>query len=472
MTTRIFSKEFAELLHSGRYLWSSIVFLLLMAAGLYNGIRYYKVEKERRDLAAQATYRQWLEQGEKNPHSAAHYGFYAYKPVSPLTVLDKGLDDHLGLTTWLEAHYQNETEARSVTDKLGLSRFGDLTIGLLLVFFTPLLIVLLGYNLVSSEKENGTLRMVFSTRVTSARLLWGKSLALLAAVAVWLVLALGMVVMALGVLGVTLSPVLLPVCIVFLAMLVMYAVISVGMVALSAQSAGSAAALVSGMAIWMLAAILVPRLNGSVAERIFPAPSAFAFQQMVDHDKETGVDGHSPASERNNAFREEVLKKYGVDSISHLPVNFSGLSLQAGEEDANKVYDKNYSALYATLQQQDKLMAALSLLSPLTATRNLVFGFAGTDLHRHEAFVQQAETKRRAIQKLLNEDYAYGGAGKTAYTRGVDLWGEVSNFVMQEPAVSAVAGRQILNMLVLVLWLLLAGVLLTFSSKRLKPFSA
>ncbi len=472
MTARIFRKEFSELLQSGQYLWSSIVFLLLLVAGLYNGIGYYKVEKGRRDLAAEATYRQWLEQGEKNPHSAAHYGFYAYKPVSPLAVLDKGLDDYLGVTTWLEAHYQNETEARSVTDKLGLSRFGDLTIGLLLVFFAPLFIVLLGYNLVSSEKENGTLRMIFSTRATSARLLWGKSLALLAAVAVWLAVSLGIMVVVLVLLGVSLSHVLLPVLIVFLALLVMYAAISAGVVALSAQSNGSATALVSGMAIWMLAAILIPRLNGSVTERVFPAPSAFAFQQMIDHDKESGVDGHSPASERNKAFREEVLRKYGVDSISQLPVNFSGLSLQTGEEDGNKVYDKNYSALYATLQQQDKLMAGLSLLSPLAATRNLVFGFAGTDLHRHEAFVQQAEIKRRTIQKLLNEDYAYGGAGKTAYTRGEDLWGQVSNFRFQEPAVSVVAGQQVLNMLVLMVWLLLAGVLLVFSAKKLKPFSA
>jgi ABC-2 type transport system permease protein len=44
------------------------------------------------ELARRATREQWLHQGVKNPHSAAHYGVYAFKPKMPLSLVDQGVD--------------------------------------------------------------------------------------------------------------------------------------------------------------------------------------------------------------------------------------------------------------------------------------------------------------------------------------------------------------------------------------------
>jgi ABC-2 type transport system permease protein len=38
---------------------------------------------------------QWLGQGEKNPHSAGHFGSFAFKTLPPLALLDRGIDRYL-----------------------------------------------------------------------------------------------------------------------------------------------------------------------------------------------------------------------------------------------------------------------------------------------------------------------------------------------------------------------------------------
>lgn len=472
MTAKIFQKEFSTLLSSARFRWCTLIFLLLLAIGLANGINYYTVESGRRNEATEATYKQWLNQGKKNPHSAAHYGFYAYKPVSDLSILDKGLDDYLGNAIWLEAHNQNETKARSITDKLSLSRFGDLSIGMLLTLIIPLLIILLGYNTVSEEKENGTLRMLLSTRVSSRQLLWGKALALFVSSAIWLLVAMLCILVTLLWIGnQDITRTGLHLSIITLSLLLLQLAAAAGVTALSGWAKQSATSLVTGLAIWIIAAILIPRLNGTIAEMSYPLPTAFSFQQAIDHDKENGMDGHNPSDGRTRRFEQQVLRKYGVDSIGQLPVNFAGLSLQAGEEEGNRIFDKHFSALHGTLRKQDKVLYLLSVFSPLMAGRNFIHGLSETDLDRHTLFVDQAEKHRRSIQKLMNEDYAVGGAGKKTYLQGEKLWKRVNNFYLQNAGTSAILGRQLLNIGVLIAWLTLTAGLLMIAAKKLKPFA-
>ena len=70
---------------------------------------------------------QWLGQTKKNPHSAAHYGVYAFKPKSPLAIVDTGIDPYMGVAVWLEAHKQNEFKYRPAQDRTAVGRFGEMT---------------------------------------------------------------------------------------------------------------------------------------------------------------------------------------------------------------------------------------------------------------------------------------------------------------------------------------------------------
>ncbi len=80
MITRIARKEGAEMLRDGRFRWAAAIVFALLLASLVMGGKHYRDVKRQHDLARAETRDQWLGQPAKNPHSAAHYGIYAFKP--------------------------------------------------------------------------------------------------------------------------------------------------------------------------------------------------------------------------------------------------------------------------------------------------------------------------------------------------------------------------------------------------------
>src|SRR5262245_32173227 len=101
MVTTIARKEFTEMTRDGRFRWMSAVVLLLLLTSLALGWKHYRQVKAERDAAQAASRDTWINQGRRNPHSAAHYGVYAFKPKMPLSLVDTGLDPYTGVSVWL-----------------------------------------------------------------------------------------------------------------------------------------------------------------------------------------------------------------------------------------------------------------------------------------------------------------------------------------------------------------------------------
>jgi ABC-2 type transport system permease protein len=175
------------MIRDGRYAWAAAIVFFLLTAALLTGWKQYAATARERGQARQDERARWLGQGEKNPHSAAHYGVYAFKPELPLSALDRGLNAYLGVAVWLEAHKQNLFKFRPADDATAASRFGELTAAAVLQLLIPLLIVLVLHSAFTGEREQGTLRLLASLGVPPRRLAYGKVLGALAALGVLLV---------------------------------------------------------------------------------------------------------------------------------------------------------------------------------------------------------------------------------------------------------------------------------------------
>jgi len=90
MIATIARKEFIEMLRDGRFRWAASIVLALLAIALLAGA-YYQRELVAQQRAAQAPEQaRWYAQEPKNPHAAAHYGLYAFKPRLAPAFLDPG----------------------------------------------------------------------------------------------------------------------------------------------------------------------------------------------------------------------------------------------------------------------------------------------------------------------------------------------------------------------------------------------
>src|SRR5689334_23438397 len=146
MVATIVAKEAKEIVRDGRFRWAAGIVLGLLIAAVALGWQHYREVNAQHVEAQRATRNQWLTQGIKNPHSAAHYGVYAFKPKLPLSLVDQGIDSWTGVAAWLEAHKQNEFKYRPAQDATAVQRFGELTGASVLQLLIPLVIILLTFQ--------------------------------------------------------------------------------------------------------------------------------------------------------------------------------------------------------------------------------------------------------------------------------------------------------------------------------------
>ncbi len=135
MITAIARKEFTEIVRDGRFKWTAAIMVLLLVTAMLAGYQKYSAAVRIQQIAQGDTNQQWLDQGDKNPHSAAHYGNYAFKPAGPLSYFDNGISNYTGTAVFMEAHRQNFAIGRPASDQSAIARFGDLSGAMILQYF-------------------------------------------------------------------------------------------------------------------------------------------------------------------------------------------------------------------------------------------------------------------------------------------------------------------------------------------------
>src|SRR5688572_16022064 len=132
--------EILALCRDRRAFWSAICLATLILLAFVNSfVEISRTESVKQSVAASERAR-WLGQGVKDPHSAAHYSVYAFKPSPALAVLDAGTTAFLGQSVWLEAHHQNDMLYRPRQDASLLQRSGTVSPATLITIFGPLVI--------------------------------------------------------------------------------------------------------------------------------------------------------------------------------------------------------------------------------------------------------------------------------------------------------------------------------------------
>jgi ABC-2 type transport system permease protein len=452
MISRIARKELVDTLRDGRFRVLAVVVLAVSVISVAAGWKYYRDVQQQHAAAAAATRAQWLNQPAKNPHSAAHYGVYAFKPKSRLSMIDTGIDPYVGVAAWLEAHKQNEFKYRPAQDRTAVQRFGELTAAEGFLTLLPLFIVLVTFSAFAAEREQGTLRQLLSLGVRRTDLMLGKALGIAGALALVLVpaTAAGVAAMAFtsefGALGQDLPRAMLlgAVYLVYFATL-----IAIGL-GVSARASTSRAALVVLLAFWFANSLIAPRVASDLAGAWHPTPSAVEFQTEL----ERALADQSVVQARLQQRRDELFRQHNVSSIDALPVNFSGISMQEGEEHANEVFDEHYGRLFTTYERQNRVQLAASVAAPLLPVRALSMSLAGTDFAHHREFVRAAEGYRRMIQRLMNGDIAENSRAGVVYTAGRGLWEKVPEFRYDPPNAGWALLNNLLGLALLGAWFL------------------
>ncbi len=446
----------------------SIGFVGVLLLTVYLGNLQTQKQTQRYQSAQEHLRTQWESIEEMNPHGAAHYGTYVFKPTNLLSSIDEGVNSITGNVLRVEGHVQNEIVYSEASQMQAISKFGKLKSSLLLQYIIPILLIFIAFRSVSTEKRSGRFKMLSLQGASNSKIIVSK------AVSVWmygigLLLLVVMTYVLLNLRNIE-SDHVKRTLLLILSYSLYYFTLTGLTVYLSARLNRTSLALTSMLGLWIVWTIFFPNIMMSSLEKWHDLPSREAFSTAMKEDRSKGLDGHNPADERKKELENSVLKEYKVDSLAQLPINFDGLLMQEDEEYGNKVWDKHFGNLREVLAQQKQSYQLGGIFNPFISLQNASMGLAGNDNLHHQEFLVQVENFRRVFIKSLNDKHAYGGSktGDWGWKADNEFFKSVADFKYQPASLSFVLSNYIIDLLLLAFWSLLTAALLFFGLKKMQ----
>jgi ABC-2 type transport system permease protein len=393
-------KHDLRLLAADRTLWVIVaLFALLIGYGIFNGARWARKRahsvselqgRSDRAFARSRAELVALENGSTtapaNPPAAAlptGKSISVSLPPGPLAALCVGQSDLYPYTTTLDIYAAKHSLFNFYEQDNPLNLLaGGFDPAFVLVYLFPLLILALSYNLLSQEKEQGTLAMTLSHPVSLRTFLLGK-----AAMRLLLALAMAMGFLLIGVVvarlplndGATVLRLGL-----WLVAIIAYAVFWFALASfvntLNKSSAANATMLVAA---WIALVVIAPSLLFVAADTIHPVPSRLEFIAKL--------------READNYARSEgqrLLAKYYGDHPELVPagkldlVDFTTRFYAMRQENQRRMLPEA-ERFEAQLDRQQLLVNSYRYLSPAIVMQESLNDLAGASGARQQAFVAQ-----------------------------------------------------------------------------------
>jgi ABC-2 type transport system permease protein len=285
-----------------------------------------------------------------------------YLPVSLATTLD--------VTKWLE-----------LENPVNLA-VGSFDIAFVVIFLLPIFILAMSYDLLSSEKERGTLAMILAHPVSVRELMASK---IISRAAVMLTVVLSFGIIALLTVGTGLDTgdtwarfgLWIIATILYSAFWFALAVL----VNVYGKNSASNGTILAG--IWLILVVIVPQLVSMLATTIYPAPSRMELT-IAAREAQT-------IAEKNFMSK---LDEYYYDHLEFVPdgdkkaMDFLTLA-QANANSIEKAVRPLYDDFQLQLNKQEELVQRFQFVSPAIMMQLALNEISGTSADRYEHFLYQ-----------------------------------------------------------------------------------
>jgi len=448
------------------------VLLSVMLLATLTGWQYVKEFNKQQAEASHEVRDHWMNQPNRHPHRVAHYGYLVFREKSPLSFFDFGLDSYVGNSVFLEAHRQNTVNMSEAGFSNGMLRFGQLSMASVFQLLIPLFIIFIGFQTVAGLKQNGVLKILLCQRASYFDILIGKTLGL-AAVSWALFIPVLLIALTLGIFllyGQITFQTTISIAVLLLCYGIYLFIVSVVVVAVSAVSKNAANALVLSVLIWILCFIVIPKGAQTFGNYLFQAPDKIAFEHAIEEEISKQGDSHNPDDPHFAQLKASTLKKYGVDSVQNLPVNYGALVMQEGENISSGIFNSHFDKLILAYKAQNSIATILGFVDPYLAIRNISMTLSGVDFETFSEFQKQTEQYRFAKTKKLNEIHLTQINYKTDREQKVDQsnWQQQEDFTFKPLSLSQTFKNAAWGFTSLILWILFGCFTLKYISNLRK----
>jgi ABC-2 type transport system permease protein len=473
---RIMKHEWRSL-RADRTLWVIVpLFALIIGYGVYNGVSWARFQRatlaaaaaEERERYAQAS-REIVEIENTGREVSPFYDprlpsvasgrsglRYAQLPPAPLAALSVGQSDlypyYFKVSRQSKQTFTTNDEIENPTNLLA----GRFDLAFVVIYLFPLLILALSYNLISAEREQGTLAMMMSQPVALRSFVAGK-VGMRAVVVLLLAIGFSLAGFLLG--GVNLTAegawwrLLLWIGIVA-AYGAFWFALAVAVNAFRKSSATNAMMLAG---LWLVFVLLVPSLLNVAVTSAYPVPSRVEMIQATRR-----------ASAEATAKGSQLLAKYFEDHPELTaggradPTDFYTRSI-ATQEETERLVQPVVDHFDRQVIGQQSLVDRFRFFSPAIVTQAALNDIAGTSVARYRHFLAMVDDFHYAWKSYFNPRIVQ------KERLGAEDYERFPNFAFREEPSGAVVGRVAVGLIGLLLPSLIIGWLALRALRRYSP---
>lgn len=442
----------------------ALLILLMLMAGLASH-HHWQHHAQTIAKANQQSSQDWQSQPDRHPHRVSHFGDFVAKPIHVLSTIEPGILDQSGHLVYLEAHRLNSANFNPATEATSLGRFPMITPAMVVQWLMPLVLMMAGYTCITREKHEGTLSYLLANGTRAIDIAVAKWLALLIpTLAVLFLLAAMLVYMVWH------QPQgLMRLSIMLTAQTIYLAVWCLMIVVVSALSKHLHSALLTLLLLWVSICVISPKILINLAQDLYPTHARAEAEYAAEQKLRTIGDSHNPDDPHFAKFKADTLKRYGVNTVEALPVNYNGLLMQEGERLTTQVYREQQMLHQAQLARQNAWVRQWLWLSPALALQYIQMAASGSDLAHHQAFITQSEQRRYALISYLNRVHTEKVHAHNDKEQRIDaeVWKDAPRPAIQLAPVQVSTSALAAAFSVLVVWLMGALFVISRALKRL-----
>ncbi len=417
-------KELRDLLGTPRFVLTFAISALLIILAFFMGAKNYRLMEQRYQSAQQENNRQiesltteqWLMVSPT-----------IFVPPSALAALVSGVSNDIGRSVPIQGRGELNLENSYFSDNTSAAVFRLLDLEFVFTIVFSLFAILFCYNAVNGEKEQGTLRLLFSNSLARDQYILGKiagsflalSLPLLIPILIGCLLFMLMGIPMTGDDWLRLAGII--VCgFLFFGVFVM---ISIFVSALTVRSSSSFILL---LVVWILAILIIPRTAVLFAGRAVEVPSIdeISYQkrqlqsQLVQEDMKAlakALGGDSDGSSFSFEFSsegtsQEEAQRQMEERMEKFRKTQEELA-DAREEKMANLSERLNTERYNRQRIQQQWAFGLSRLSPASAFTLAITNLAGTSLDAEDQFMQAAKDYQQTFRGFQEEKAGMSGGG-------------------------------------------------------------
>ncbi len=396
----LIQKELRAIISSPKFTATFAVCSILILLSIFTGVREYRAMNKRYDAANKL-----VEQELHDATSWGHLSTKVFRAPDPMQIFIAGLDYDIGRRADVTDESSTRLRHSVYSDDPIYAVFRFIDFSFIVQVVLSLFAILFTFNAINGEREDGTLKLVFSNSVTRAKYLIGKCIGswLGLTIPILIPILLGFLIILLYKIPLSFDHWLKIFSFLVMSMMLFSFFIVLG-VFISALTRHSAISFLLSLVIWLVFVMIIPRAGVMAASHFIHVPRLAEIESQID--------GYS--KQRWEEFVRDMEKTWDNEEFN--PDNEGELSDEAlwsrmerhdslhKEVEADiMAYDRKVNEeLRQRKIQQERLAFALSRFSPVSAYQLGMMSLAGTNIDMKTRYEDAINNYRRQFFEFVD----------------------------------------------------------------------